>query len=569
MQIRMPSRTPSRMRCTMQHRMRRVPWTVALPLAALLAGVLPVGCAAPPDDAPPSPDLLIRGARIVDGTGSPWFRGNLAVTGDTIVSVGPEEPPAARVIEADGLVLAPGFIDMHAHSEYGLVVDPRALSKTAQGVTTEVLGEHLSAGPVLGPAVDDPMMVAPPIERDWTTLGGYLDRLEFAGVGPNVVSYVGSGQVRASVVGYEERAATEEELQAMEALVAQAMEEGAFALASGMAYIPNAFASTEELIRLTRVAAGYGGIYVSHLRSGIEGLAEGITIAREAGTALEIHHLNSTSGARIPEYAAMIAEARASGVDVTGNVYPYIAGWTYLRSLLPRWAQEGGVDRMLARLTDPADRERLLGELRESEAARPRWARTFVSSFRDEVDGLSILDLGEARGVTPEEGLLELLIEQEGEGFQISFGNEEPNLVQALAQPFTHIGSDGSALAAGMRTPMGKPHPRSFGTYPRVLAKYVREERLLTLEEAIRKMSAAPANRLGLADRGVLRPGMRADLILFDPDTVQDEATFEEPERYPTGIPWVFVNGVAVIAEGEPTGELPGHVLRGPGYVPR
>ena len=544
--------------------MRRIRW-----ISATLVTVLLAGCGPTPNGGPPPADLLIRGARIVDGTGGPWFRANLAVAGDTIVSVGPEEPDAARVIEADGLVVAPGFIDMHAHSEYGLLVDPRALSKTAQGVTTEVLGEHLSAGPVMGPAVDDPMMVGPPIERDWTTLGGYLDRLEFAGVGPNVVSYVGSGQVRASVIGYEERVATEEELEAMEALVAQAMEEGAFALASGLAYIPNAFASTEELIRLTRVAAGYGGIYVSHLRGGLEGLAEGITIAREAGTGLEIHHLNSTSGAQIPEYAAMIAEARASGVDVTGNVYPYIAGWTYLRSLLPRWVQEGGVGRMLERLTDEGDRDRLLAELREAEAERPRWGRTFVSSFRDEVDGLSILDLGEARGAAPEEALLDLLIEQEGQGFQISFGNAEPNLIQALSQPFTHIGSDGSALAAGMRTPMGKPHPRSFGTHPRVLAKYVREEGLLSLEEAIRKMSSAPANRLGLSDRGLLRPGMRADMVLFDPDTVQDEATFEEPERYPTGIPWVFVNGVAVIAEGEPTGELPGRVLRGPGYVER
>ena len=544
--------------------MRRIRW-----ISATLVTVLLAGCGPTPNGGPPPADLLIRGARIVDGTGGPWFRANLAVAGDTIVSVGPEEPDAARVIEADGLVVAPGFIDMHAHSEYGLLVDPRALSKTAQGVTTEVLGEHLSAGPVMGPAVDDPMMVGPPIERDWTTLGGYLDRLEFAGVGPNVVSYVGSGQVRASVIGYQERVATEEELEAMEALVAQAMEEGAFALASGLAYIPNAFASTEELIRLTRVAAGYGGIYVSHLRGGLEGLAEGITIAREAGTGLEIHHLNSTSGAQIPEYAAMIAEARASGVDVTGNVYPYIAGWTYLRSLLPRWVQEGGVGRMLERLTDEGDRDRLLAELREAEAERPRWGRTFVSSFRDEVDGLSILDLGEARGAAPEEALLDLLIEQEGQGFQISFGNAEPNLIQALSQPFTHIGSDGSALAAGMRTPMGKPHPRSFGTHPRVLAKYVREEGLLSLEEAIRKMSSAPANRLGLSDRGLLRPGMRADMVLFDPDTVQDEATFEEPERYPTGIPWVFVNGVAVIAEGEPTGELPGRVLRGPGYVER
>lgn len=535
-----------------------------LAAAASLSGVS--GCGG---EAPAPMDLLIRNARVVDGAGGPWFRANVAISGDTIVSVGPAEPPAAEVLDAAGMTLAPGFIDMHAHSEYGLLVDPRALSKAAQGVTTEVLGEHLSAGPVLGPAVDDPMMVAPPIERDWTTLGGYLDRLESAGVGPNVLSYVGSGQVRASVIGYEEREATPAELEEMEALVAQAMEEGAFALASGMAYIPNAFASTEELIALTRVAAGYGGFYVSHLRSGIEGLHEGIAVAREAGTALEIHHLNSTSGDRIADYAAVIAEARASGVEVTGNVYPYIAGWTYLRSLLPRWAQEGGVERMLRRLTDPEERERLLAELRASEAERPRWERTFVSSFRPEVDGLSIRDLGTVRETGAEEALLDLLLEQEGDGFQISFGNTEPNLRQALALPFTHIGSDGSALAVGMRTPMGKPHPRSFGTYPRVLAKYVREEGLLSLEEAVRKMTSGPANRLGLTDRGLVRPGMRADLVLFDADAVRDEATFQEPERYPLGIEWVFVNGVAVIAAGDPTGALPGRVLRGPGHVER
>ena len=542
--------------------MRRA--SVALAAAASLTALS--GCGG---EAPAPVDLLIRDARVADGAGGPWFRANVAISGDTIVSVGPAEPEAAEVLDAAGMTLAPGFIDMHAHSEYGLLVDPRALSKVAQGVTTEVLGEHLSAGPVLGPAVDDPMMVAPPIERDWTTLGGYLDRLESAGIGPNVLSYVGSGQVRASVIGYEEREATPAELEEMESLVARAMEEGAFALASGLAYIPNAFASTEELIALTRVAAGYGGFYVSHLRSGIEGLREGIAIAREAGTALEIHHLNSTSGDRIADYAAVIAEARASGVEVTGNVYPYIAGWTYLRSLLPRWAQEGGVERMLQRLTDPEERERLLGELRASEAERPRWERTFVSSFRPEVDGLSIRDLGTVRETGAEEALLDLLLEQEGEGFQISFGNTEPNLRQALALPFTHIGSDGSALAVGMRTPMGKPHPRSFGTYPRVLAKYVREEGLLSLEEAVRKMTSGPANRLGLTDRGLVRPGMRADLVLFDAAAVRDAATFQEPERYPLGVEWVFVNGVPVIAAGDPTGALPGRVLRGPGHVER
>ena len=514
---------------------------------------------------PEEVDLLIRGGRIVDGSGSPWIRADLAIRGDTIVAVGrgPVEP--RRIIDASGMVVSPGFIDMHAHSEYGLIVDPRGLSKITQGVTTEVIGEHLSAGPVKGKAEDDPMMVSKPIERDWTTLGGFFDRLRKAGIGPNVASYVGSGQVRACVVGYEERPASPAELEEMKALVAEAMEEGAFGLASGLAYVPNAYASTEELIELVKVAASYGGFYVTHLRPGIEGLQEGIQIAREAGAPMDIFHMNSTSSSRVNEFVAEIEKARREGVDVTGNVYPYIAGWTYLKSLLPRSAQEGGNDAMLSRLRDETTRKAIVEEMQEREARRPRWERTFVSSYNPDVDGLSILDLGKKRNASPEEALIDLLSEQNGEGFQISFGNTEENLAVALRQPWTTIGSDGCALNIGMRTALGKPHPRSFGTHARVLAKYVRDENLISLTEAIRKMTSFPAARLGLADRGLLRPGMKADVVVFDPARIQDQATFKEPEQYATGIDWVLINGTAVVEEGKPTSALPGRVLLGPG----
>ena len=514
---------------------------------------------------PEEVDLLIRGGRIVDGTGSPWIQADIAIRGDTIVAVGRGSVEPRRIIDASGMVVSPGFIDMHAHSEYGLIVDPRGLSKVTQGVTTEVIGEHLSAGPVKGKAEDDPMMVSKPIERDWTTLGGFFDRIRKAGIGPNLVSYVGSGQVRACVVGYEERPASPAELEEMKALVAEAMEEGAFGLASGLAYVPNAYASTEELIELTKVAASYGGFYVTHLRPGLEGLREGIQIAREAGTPMDIFHMNSTSSSEVNAFVAEIEKARREGVDVTGNVYPYIAGWTYLKSLLPRSVQEGGNDAMISRLRDETARKALIEEMQEREARRPRWERTFVSSYNPDVDGLSILDLGKKRGTSPEEALIDLLIEQNGEGFQISFGNTEENLAVALRQPWTTIGSDGCALNIGMRTALGKPHPRSFGTHARVLAKYVREENLIPLEEAIRKMTSFPAARLGLADRGLLRPGMKADVVVFDPDRIQDQATFKEPEQYATGIDWVFINGTAVVEEGKPTGALPGRVLLGPG----
>jgi N-acyl-D-amino-acid deacylase len=512
---------------------------------------------------PVEADLVIVNGRLVDGTGNPWTRADVAIRGDTIVYVGRGPITAKRKIDASGKVVAPGFMDMHAHSEYGLIVDPRALSKITQGVTSEVLGEHLSAGPVLGPAEDDAMMVSDPIKRDWTTIAGFYARLEKQGIGLNVLSYVGSGQVRASVIGYEKRAATPAELDQMKRLVAEAMEQGAFGLSSGLVYVPNAYASTDELIELAKVAASYGGIYVTHLRGGFDGLREGIRIARDARLPMEIHHINSTSARDVAAFVREIEEARQNGVDITANAYPYTAGWTYLRSLLPAWALEGGIQAMLARLKRPKDRARIVAELREEAARQPpldpgvgqtRWERVFV-------DGVTIHELAKRRGTSPEDALVDLLIERKGEGFQISFGNTEAFLREALRQPWVDIGSDGSALAAGLRSPFGWPHPRSFGTHPRVLAKYVREG-LFSLEEAIRKMTALPASRLGLRDRGLVKPGMKADLVVFDPATIRDLATFDQPEQYAEGIAWVLVNGVTVVEEGKPTGKRPGRVLR-------
>jgi len=504
-------------------------------------------------------DLILRGGRLVDGSGNPWVRADVAIRGDRIAAIGRGNLSARRVIDVAGKVVSPGFIDMHAHSEHGLMADGRGLSKITQGVTTEVLGEHLSGGPLLGRAEDDPMLIAPPLRRDWTTLGGFFKKLERQGIGPNALSYVGSGQVRACVVGYENRPATVAELAEMKKLTAQAMEEGAFGVSSGLNYIPNVFASTEELAALAGVAASYGGIYVTHLRGGIEGLKEAITIARQAALPVEIHHLNSTSAADVREYLRLIEEARREGLDVTANAYPYIAGWTYLKALLPHWAQEGGNQAMLRRLGDPRERDRMLAEMRLQPDG------TFISSYNVEVDGLSLAELGSRRGVSPERAVVDLLLEQKGEGFQVRFSNTESNLMEVLRQSWVSIGSDGSALAIGMRTALGKPHPRSFGTHPRVLAKYVREERLLSLEDAIRKMTALPAARLGLADRGLLRVGMKADLVVFDPERVQDKATFKDPEQYAQGVEWVLVNGVPVVAEGKPTDALPGKVLYGPG----
>jgi len=476
---------------------------------------------------------------------------------------------AKKVIDAGGRIVSPGFIDMHSHSEFGLALDGRALSKITQGITTEVLGEHLSAGPVLGPAVDDPMMITPPVKRTWTTLGGFFDTLTKKGIGPNVVSYVGAGQVRASVMGYANRNPTPAEMARMKELIVQAMQEGAFGLSAGLVYVPNSFDTTAQMIELAKVAAGLGGIYSVHMRAGEgnAGVLETVQIAKGAHIPTEIFHVGMTV-ARNPEFVKIVEQARAQGIDVTANAYPYTVGWTYVRQLIPVWSQEGDAAAITARLKQPDVRARVVKEMQQQKPGQ--YGAWTVSSANLKYDGHTFQQIADAQHESVEEAMVDFLIAQKAEGFQI--GPADPSMDQKEAEtyklPWVDVGSDGIALPAGVHTAFGKPHPRSFGTFTHILADVVRKRHILTLEEAVRKMSSQPANRLGIADRGLLRAGMKADVVVFNPDTVQDMSTYAKPDQYSKGVAWVLVNGTPVVADGKPTNALPGRPLRGPAYKP-
>ncbi len=540
---------------------------------AALAVFLLAGAATAEAQSPPSTqvDILIKNGHVVDGTGGSWFRADVAITGDRIVYVGRAPVKAKRVIDAVGKVVSPGFIDMHSHSEFGLSLDGRGLSKVTQGITTEVMGEHLSAGPVLGPAVDDPMMVTPPVKRTWTTLGGFFSYLQKKGIGLNVASYVGAGQVRASAMGYENRQPTPAEMNRIKQLIRQGMEEGAFGLSNGMSYVPNMFFDTAQLIELCKVAASYGGIFTIHIRNVSpgdprdKGLKEAIEIAKGARIPVEIFHLGASAQMEPDLFIRDVQQARADGVDITGNSYPYETGWTYLTQSLPSWAQEGDAAAIVARLQKPDTRSRILAEMKDRDFTTLK-----VASVNPKFDGKRLTQIADEMHVSPQEALLNILVNMKGEGFQIGLptGKRDAIVTQMLNNPWMDIGSDGIALPADVRTSFGSPHPRSFGSHTRLLSEYVRERHVFSLEEAVRKMTSLPANRLGLADRGILREGLKADVVVFDPATIKDMATYENPAQYSQGVDWVLVNGKAVVADGKPTNALPGHILRGPGYRP-
>ena len=532
----------------------------------LLAGTATVQAQSPPSA---QADILIKNGRVVDGTGGSWFHADVAITGDRIVYVGRAPVKAKRVIDAVGKVVSPGFIDMHSHSEFGLSLDGRGLSKVTQGITTEVMGEHLSAGPVIGPAVDDPMMVTPPVKRTWTTLGGFFSYLQKKGIGLNVASYIGAGQVRASAMGYENRQPTPAEMDKIKQLIRQGMEEGAFGLSNGLSYVPNMFFDTPQLIELCKVAASYGGIFTIHIRNVSpgdprdKGLKEAIEIAKGARIPVEIFHLGASAQMEPDLFIRDVQQARADGVDITGNSYPYETGWTYLTQALPAWAQEGDSAAIVARLQKPDTRSRILAEMKDRDFSTLK-----VASVNPEFDGKRLTQIAVEMHVSPPEALLNILVNMKGEGFQIGLptGKRDAIVTQMLNNPWMDIGSDGIALPADVRTSFGSPHPRSFGSHTRLLSEYVRERRVFSLEEAVRKMTSLPANRLGLADRGILREGLKADVVVFDPATIKDMATYENPAQYSQGVDWVLVNGKAVVADGKPTNALPGHILRGPGY---
>lgn len=534
----------------------------------------------------PQYDLLIVGGHIIDGSSNPWFEGSVAVKDGKIAGAGRlVNPTARRVIDARGLVVAPGFIDLHSHSDFTLLVDGTAQSKVRQGVTTEILGEAESAGPVEGPAVPEFDRSLRPLglQRDWTTLGEYFARVERQGISVNIASYVGSGQVRMDVMGNVNRAPTPEELEKMKQLVDGAMREGAIGLSSGLIYAPNMFATTDELIELAKVAARYGGIYTSHIRGegshGIQAIEEAIQISQKAGLPAHILHFKmdgKLNWGRMAEQVKVIQAARDRGVDITADQYPYIAAMTGLEQCVPPKYLEGTLEERVARLKDPKNR----AEIRKAiSTGLPGWEDDEVRSVggwhgvlvaalqkpeNKKYEGKRMDEVARMMGKDPVDALCELLISEEAMPDAIYFSMSEADVELAMKQPWVGTGSDGSAVNPDM-TFAGKPHPRFYGSFPRVLGVYVREKKVLRLPDAIRKMTSLSAQITGLTDRGLIRPGLAADITIFDLKTVTDKATFENPPQYPVGIPYVIVNGVVVIDQGQHTGAKPGRVLYGRG----
>ncbi|MBV9772714.1 MAG: D-aminoacylase [Gemmatimonadetes bacterium] len=534
----------------------------------------------------PTYDLLIRGGRIVDGTGSPWYRGDVAITGDRIVAVGLMPRARARdTIDATGLVVAPGFIDMLGHSEYPLLRDGRAISKITQGITSEITGEVTSVVPV--PASTGGQG-EPGDERAprWRDLDGYFRVLEAAKPAINLGTFVTVGSVRRAVMGDASRAPTPQEMERMKGLVAEAMRQGAMGLSTGMIYAPTSFASTEEVTELAKVAAAYGGGYASHIRSEgdrlVEAIHEAIGIGEGAGTWVQIHHLKASgrpNWGKMRQAVAAIDSARARGVDVSADQYPYAASGTDLDAIIPNWAHAGGTDSLLARLRDPQARARLREELGGSGGGGSDWrigtsaggphgvmiAGVGADSLR-KYQGMRLDEVAQARGQEVVDALFDLLLADRSRTAAIYFSMSEEDIEYGMRQPWVSVGIDAGARAADS-TVAEHPHPRAYGSFPRILCHYVRERHVITLEDAVRKFSALPAARVGLADRGVVKAGMFADLTLFDPETVCDRGTFENPVRTAVGIRHVLVNGVPVVRNGEVTGARPGRALRRGGSV--
>ena len=534
-------------------------------------------------------DVIIHSGRVVDGTGAPWIKADVAIDDDRIVAIGDlSAQTAVTRVDATGLVVAPGFIDMLGQSEDFVLVDGRAASKITQGITTEITGEGKSIAPV-----NDRMIAAAKaswdhygITQDFKTLAGYFQRLETRSKPAiNVGSFVGAGGVRDYVIGRDNRPATPGELADMEKLVAEAMEEGALGLSTSLQYVPDRFASTAEIIALAKIARRYGGIYITHQRSEsgriTESMDEVFRIAAEAQVPAEIWHLKTAYKAnwgRMPEVLKRIEDARARGLDITANQYPYTRASNGLDACLPLWVREGGTDAMLARLADPALRERIKREMDDPspEGWENQWYGSggsdgvMLSSVLNQdlkkFEGLTFTEIGKALGKDPRDAVMDLVIADRGESYVIISIMDEADVRAALAHPLVSIDPDSGARAEDGPLSHSKSHPRGWGTFPRILGKYVRDEKLLTLEEAIRKMTSRAAARVGLHERGILRRGFFADVTVFDPATIRDVATFDDPNRYSVGVRHVFVNGERVIADGKITDARPGRPLRGPGY---
>ncbi len=542
-------------------------------LSAAGSGVFLQGCAKGKDL-----DLVIIGGTVYDGSGAAPFRADVGITGGAIREIGRIRPSRSKaVVEARGLAVSPGFIDVHDHTDVGLLVNPKAESSIRQGVTTIVSGQ---CGGSPFPLTDEEaaenkahLAEEYGLDAEWKDIRGFFGRLERSGMALNYSTFVGNGTVRSTVIGEGDRSASAEELELMKALVADAMAGGALGLSSGLEYTPSSFASTEELIELCRVAARTGGVYATHMRDEeaavVEAVAEALRIARETPIRLQISHLKVGFAANWPKLGTimdMLEKARAEGIDLRCDRYPYIAGATGLSTLFPVWAREGGAEGFVARLKDPALDSRIRAHIAEQEKGYGSWDKVLITDVGLEknrgLEGRNVLEAANLAGKAPYEFMRDLLIEESDRVGMVAFYGHEDALKRILASPLVGVGADGSTLAPYGLLAKGKPHPRNYGCFPRVLGKYVREEKIVPLEEMIRKITSMPAAHLGFVRRGALKIGWAADVCVFDPERIIDKATFKDPAVYPEGVEKVIVNGQIVVDGGEHTGRLPGKVLR-------
>jgi N-acyl-D-amino-acid deacylase len=539
----------------------------------------------------PEYEFVISGAHIVDGTGAPWVAGDIAIAGDRIVAIGDLSKASARKrLDAKGLVVSPGFIDVQGQSEFNLLIDNRVASKITQGVTTEITGEGSSIAPINDRMKKEGEEVAKKygVTVDWSTLDEYFKHFEHTKSAINLGTFVGAGGVRNYVMGTVNRPASPEELEQMRQLVAQAMQDGAMGISTALEYVPDTFASTDEIVELAKVARQYGGVYFTHQRSETDAifssLDEVFAISRRANISTTIWHLKTAyheNFGKMPEVLRRIQEARARGIDVAASVYPYTRASNGLVSSFPPWVSEGGIDQMIARFKDPVQRDRIKKEMDQPSTT---WENEWLGSGGDgsgimlvgllnpdlaKYEGMTLQEIGRQLNKDPKDVAMEITIADHGHTAQVISIMDEEDVRTALSNPIVTYGSDSEAQAEDGPLSKTKAHPRAFGTFPRVLGVYAREQHTMSLEEAVRKMTSLAASRVGLLDRGILRPGAFADIAVFDPKTIHDTATFGDPMHYSTGVKYLFVNGRCVIWDGAITDERPGRPLRGAGYQAR